>query len=313
MVRIRRGANNYYLPSEAMDILRYITGDEIKSVRVGIREKALIEYKSRGTFEGDENVFVVPHTCPFFINFKTGVTVAFSYDEFLNSIVLRAVNLSFDDSFLEKFNTEETYLREVSKSKILVAFENHKLFEGLKIEKIKLLRYPINFKRKPIGLNSINEVGICFTCSGGKEFLIAVGMGEKYKQNGASILLWSDVSKDALVGLQELCLFQNKDRAISTVKIRAEEEFHDDIVAVLPTLGQSALEDLEVLKKVAEKSSIEDFQLLIYENGNRVFVDHTSRFLRGKNLDNPNRSELVLINKLIQAAENNVKSKITGS
>jgi len=205
MLKLRRQLINYVLPSEAKDVLGNLVGDEIVNIMTGILTPSVKDFREKETLISEHDLFKVPHGGPFFLKMKSGRTLVFNYDSFLNSIVLRDIKLDCEGKhFLENFYKQDSYVPDFLRAKSIVSSKEVEKYLGCIIENISIYKYPDNYKGKPIGHDNVNEVAVCVSCADNKEFLVMSGLGGDYTTVAAAIITWKDVAAESLEGLEKV-------------------------------------------------------------------------------------------------------------
>ena len=201
---IRRELPNYNLPFESKDLLASLVSQELLGFKMGIFASSLETFREKKKLSCKDNPFSIPHGGPFFLSVQEGTTIVFNFDNLTSSVALRKLECDLQDKrFLDCLYSQDTYVPSFLKAKTLVDSELYYNFSvNKKIENISIYKYPMNYRGKPIGYDSPNEVAVCFNLSEGLEFLLMSGIGKQQMSTGIAIIEWNSVRRECLDKLE---------------------------------------------------------------------------------------------------------------
>lgn len=194
---IRRQLPNYKLPSECKDILSFLVGKTILRFETGLLSVSVDDFLEKEGLTLEDDLQAIPHGGPLFLSVQKGETIAFNYDDFLRSLVMRRTGANLEDrGFLERLYMGDDYVPYFLKAQQLFDLRAYCNCVMRDIENISIYKYPNNYLGKPIGYDTINETAIGITLSEGGEFLIMSGLGKKYSALGVAVVSWDDVKEE---------------------------------------------------------------------------------------------------------------------
>jgi len=181
---IRRQRKNYSLPSEALPVLNRMVGARITKFKSGTRYTSIDDILKEKAQYKEWNLPDGFHGQPYFLVFDNRETVVLYYDEFLGSIVLRAIERDVDeDLFFETLeNQDQMGFRTSIKSAIDLPGESN--FSGKIINSLSIYKLPTNFYVKPTAYDLINECVICMEVSDIGDVLFVCEVATKENPGG---------------------------------------------------------------------------------------------------------------------------------
>lgn len=177
-LRIRRQFANYRLPSESKNLLQSICGQTITALKVGLRGRSA-KAVSEG-LAGPNTLSTEQNGDGGFLVLDGNKTVAFRFDEFLSSIVLREVDARLDSAgFLDHLYAEDDYVPWFLKIYLFADMPGSQSLIGKKITSVSVYKHPDNYRGWNHKFDQLHEIGIGLKLSDGHEYLITPGFGKE--------------------------------------------------------------------------------------------------------------------------------------
>lgn len=175
--KIRRQFENYRLPSESKQLLQSLCGQQIVDAKVGLRglqAKAVVD----GVHHQD-SLSVERNGDGGFLELEDGRTIAFRFDEFPSSLVLRELDAALGDKrFFDHLYAEDTYVPSFLKIHLLVDMPGSRALVGKKIAAASIYKHPDNYRGNRHRCDQLHEVAIGLKMSDGSEYLLTPGFGK---------------------------------------------------------------------------------------------------------------------------------------
>jgi hypothetical protein len=177
-LRIRHRRVNYLLPSESVDILKWMVGQTITKFMLGTRYLSKeILFERNGIAEFSDLIYK-SQGGPFLISCEQGKTIILYDDDFLGSIVLRQLDLDVDDDrFFDALEFEDKVgVRGCARHAIDLSPGIE--LTGKVIDKISIHKLPVNFIRDSHSYDLLNECVLCFSVRDVGDVLFVCEIGE---------------------------------------------------------------------------------------------------------------------------------------
>lgn len=206
-LRIRRRRINYLLPSESVEILKWMVGKPINKFMLGTRYLSKeILFEERGITDFSDLIYK-SQGGPFLISCEQGKTIILYEDDFLGSIVLRELRLDVDDGrFFDALEFEDKVgVRGCARHAIDLSAGCELV--GKVIDKISIYKLPVNFIYETHAYDLLNECVLCFNARDVGEVLFVCEIGES---SDIRVAAWDRLDKD--VASQLTCIWSSSDQ-----------------------------------------------------------------------------------------------------